>query len=276
MKRLIAGFILSWVFPFSYATASVDDLTARAESADAEAQFSLAQMYAKGEGVTKDDVVAAQWYSKAADLGHVEAKFELGRSYNGGRGVEKDTCRGLYYIQNAAELGNVDAQWMTGAMYMRGSCGQSDPARGLQWLELADANGARYAAGILWMYYFDGKYIEANHEKAVYWLKKDMATISSNFEMASVAFCMATHYYQGGPGLAQDDQQALNWFYISEKIANNRKTGKSQFQSSEDFYKSIVSMKEKVDPQVSEDMKAIASAAADDWWQQNSHQFKED
>ena len=42
------------------------DLMKRAERGDAEAQDQLGVMYAKGEGVPKDEVKAFEWYQKAA------------------------------------------------------------------------------------------------------------------------------------------------------------------------------------------------------------------
>ena len=49
---------------------------------DADAQFMIGQMYAKGRGVEKDKKVAEEWYWKAANQGHPAAALELERGIN--------------------------------------------------------------------------------------------------------------------------------------------------------------------------------------------------
>ncbi|SRR5258705_1541665 len=49
-----------------------------AESGNAMAQHNLAMMYATGEGVTRDDVLAMKWFSRAAAQGDAAAQFHLG------------------------------------------------------------------------------------------------------------------------------------------------------------------------------------------------------
>ena len=50
--------------------------------ADADAQFMIGQMYAKGRGVEKDKKVAEEWYWKAANQGHAAAALELEKGIN--------------------------------------------------------------------------------------------------------------------------------------------------------------------------------------------------
>ena len=49
---------------------------------DADAQFMLGQMYAKGKGVKKDRKKAEEWYWKAANHGHAAAALELEKGIN--------------------------------------------------------------------------------------------------------------------------------------------------------------------------------------------------
>ena len=51
------------------------------------AQYNVAVMYAKGLGVTKNDVEAVKWYKKAAEQGDANAQANLGLMYENGRGV---------------------------------------------------------------------------------------------------------------------------------------------------------------------------------------------
>ena len=52
-----------------------------AEAGNAEAQFSLGQLYREGHGVARDDKVALKWYRKAARQGDAKAQGALGAMY---------------------------------------------------------------------------------------------------------------------------------------------------------------------------------------------------
>ncbi len=61
-----------------------------AEQHNADAQYALAVLFTKGEGVPKDAAQAAMWFRKAADQGHASAQYSLGLRYVKGEGVPKD------------------------------------------------------------------------------------------------------------------------------------------------------------------------------------------
>ena len=82
----------------------------KAESGDAKAQIGLARMYHSGDGVTKDDAKAVEWYQKAASHGHAGAQFNLGAMYYSGYGVAKDEAKAVEWWQKAAAQGNEAAQ----------------------------------------------------------------------------------------------------------------------------------------------------------------------
>ena len=49
---------------------------------DADAQYMIGQMYAKGKGIVKDGKLADQWHWKAAQQGHASAAIEVEKSLN--------------------------------------------------------------------------------------------------------------------------------------------------------------------------------------------------
>ena len=53
-------------------------LVEKAEKGDSTAQYFLGAMYAKGEGVPKDNAEAVKWFRKAAEQGHTDAQYILG------------------------------------------------------------------------------------------------------------------------------------------------------------------------------------------------------
>src|SRR6266852_2147310 len=61
-----------------------------AEQGAADAQFVLAAMYDKGQGVRQDYTEAVKWYRKAAEQGDDTAQFNLGGMYEKGHGVRQD------------------------------------------------------------------------------------------------------------------------------------------------------------------------------------------
>ena len=54
------------------------------------AQYALARMYRRGEGVPQDHAEAARWYRQAAQQGLAHAQSDLGVLYETGRGVARD------------------------------------------------------------------------------------------------------------------------------------------------------------------------------------------
>lgn len=64
-----------------------------AELGLASAQFTLGQYYSTGQGVTKSDATAFEWFAKAAEQKHVAAQREVALALLDARGVASDTPR---------------------------------------------------------------------------------------------------------------------------------------------------------------------------------------
>ena len=86
------------------------DLKRKAEAGDAKSQFGLARLYYNGDGVTKDDAKAAEWYMKAAEQENDFAQYKLGAMYDKGEGVPKDSAKAAEWWKKAAAQGNDAAQ----------------------------------------------------------------------------------------------------------------------------------------------------------------------
>ena len=80
-----------------------------AAQGNARAQFDLGLMYAKGEGVKRDERAAFKWFHKAARNNHTEAKFYMGLSFAQGRGVKKQAQLARYWFKLAAKSGHREA-----------------------------------------------------------------------------------------------------------------------------------------------------------------------
>ena len=112
-----------------------------AENNDPAAEYTLAQMYAHGDGVPSNEVEARTWLARAAEHGNVEAQFEMGMAMRDGRGVVQDYEAAFKWLQLAAENGNARAQLQFGYMYRQGTGMPVDNAKAYVWFNLAAARG---------------------------------------------------------------------------------------------------------------------------------------
>ncbi len=135
----VAGFGLLWVgengapspnagslqtaasHPADLSAASLERIRAAAQAGDREAQFDLAQRYALGEWVPKNDQAAAEWFEKAALHGHPEAQYRLGLLYEQGRAVTQSLIEAFFWFQSAAEQGHREAQFRSAIAYAEGA-----------------------------------------------------------------------------------------------------------------------------------------------------------
>lgn len=76
-----------------------------AELGDPEAQYNLGLLYMEGNGLKKDEKIAAGWIQKAADQGHNEALRKLAWCYLYGRGVRQSLAQSVKLSQKASGAG---------------------------------------------------------------------------------------------------------------------------------------------------------------------------
>ena len=77
---------------------------------DEDYQCVLGFIYETGMVVDKDEVVAVEWYRKAAEQGDAQAQYHLGRTYWEGVSVDKDLDKAVEWYRKAAEQGDAAAQ----------------------------------------------------------------------------------------------------------------------------------------------------------------------
>lgn len=85
-------------------------LSEAAESGDAAAQNTLANLYLLGLGVPVDHRAAARLYLRAALAENVAAQVNLGHLYSQGRGVGKDPLRAFAWYRHAQLRGSRTAE----------------------------------------------------------------------------------------------------------------------------------------------------------------------
>lgn len=86
--------------------AAVPRLIASANSGYAFSMRVLATLYARGEGVPRNDALALHWLNLAAHHGDAVSMYALGEAYANGTGVERDTELARYWLEQADDYGD--------------------------------------------------------------------------------------------------------------------------------------------------------------------------
>ena len=190
-RPLTVGATLSVVLAFCFALSSVAveaqrsrrratiaDLTALAESGDAQAQLDLGARYDTGEGVTRDFAEAAAWYRRAAEQGNAEAQFNLGNMYDAGEGILQDFAEAVVWYRQAAEQGHAGAQVNLGFKYANGEGVAEDDAEAVSWYRQAAEQGDADAQSNLGLMYADGRGVSQDNVAAHMWLNLAAARLT--------------------------------------------------------------------------------------------------
>ncbi len=135
---------------------SIEELSAKAEQGDAEAQYLLGEAYYFGQGVEEDlEEGVDRWtkavdrWTKAAEQGHADAQYRLGEAYYFGQGVEQDPEEAVDWWTKAAEQGHAEAQYELGEAYHFGEGVEQDHAEAVRWWTKAADQGHADAGEIL-------------------------------------------------------------------------------------------------------------------------------
>lgn len=80
---------------------NIQDLIKKAQSGDAEAQFTLATAYFAGNSVKEDKEKALTLFLKAAEQEVPPAMYNLGLMYRDGYGTERNWFSSMYWLWKA-------------------------------------------------------------------------------------------------------------------------------------------------------------------------------
>jgi uncharacterized protein len=148
-----------------------------AAQGDANAQFNLAVMYGKGDGVNQDTAEAATWYEKAAEQGYAPAQYNLALLYEKGLGVAPDLLKAARLYRAAAEQGLAEAQNNLCGMYRDGRGVSQNDAEAAKWCLKSAEQGYIIAQYNLGLMYASGEGVKRDYITAYMWL--DLASSGS-------------------------------------------------------------------------------------------------
>jgi localization factor PodJL len=112
----------------------------------AMAQYRLAKLYERGEGVPADLALARQWTERAAAAGNRRAMHDLGVFFARGEGAALDEAAAFRWFRQAAELGVADSQYNLGVLYQQGRGVNASAAEAMFWFLVAARQGDEDAA----------------------------------------------------------------------------------------------------------------------------------
>lgn len=200
-------------------TEAVRRFRVAAELGNADAQYNLGVLCAKGQGVPQDYKEAVRWLDLAAESGHTDAQYTLGSYYNQGLGVPQDSNRAAYYWGLAANperrvldgrrilisrsRGHAEAQFNLGIMYRNGQGVPQNYEQAVHWWHLAADQGhaeAQFNLGVA--------YAKNNEESAKWWrLAADQGNAEAQFNLGNS--------YAQAEGVPRDYAQAYKWFRLA-------------------------------------------------------------
>jgi TPR repeat protein len=103
-----------------------------ADQGDADGQYGLAMLYARGEGVGRDAAAAREWLERAGNQGHKLAVVALSQAFLAGSlGFKADPAdaAGLGWVRKAADYDSIPALSYLAKGYRGGAFGAADPAQ---------------------------------------------------------------------------------------------------------------------------------------------------
>lgn len=231
--QLLITLLLLHVASFACVSASdFTDLTRKAESGDANAQFQLSQAYEKGNGIKQDYQLAFEWCRKAAEGGNAEAQNALGVMYSLGRGVAQSKDEAFLWYKKAAKQNLAKAGYNVAISYYNGDGVGNDLMTAYAWMMLAQRNGdpdaeqamarmstelrnnnVKPAKLLLANMYDKGDDVQADFSSSIA-LYRELAgteTQANDGATASEAQYMLCQHYYAGRGVPQDYAKAKLW-----------------------------------------------------------------
>lgn len=163
-----------------------------AEAGNREAEYRVAVMYSRGDGVEQDDHAAASWYKKAALQGQPGAMKNLGDCYYKGHGVEQSDAQALQWWLKAAEDGFRPVYVSLAECYRDGLLGlKRDYKQAVAWYQkAADSNDPIGIYNLAYMYY-NGYGVKRDYCESCRLL------LDADMNQYYVQQALSEHYYYG-------------------------------------------------------------------------------
>ena len=161
---------------------------ARAKEKDPQAHTLIGRLYAEGLGVPVNQLTAAKWYRRGAELGDIESMFAFGVILAKGKAIKQDHNGAADMFERAARKGHAYAHYNLGLLFLSGKGKPENAFRGAQHLEYAARQGIPEAQYDLAALYQHGHGVDADAYRASSWLRSaaDKGLAAAQYEYATV------------------------------------------------------------------------------------------
>ena len=163
---------LSERYGIPLSVSEIDELTEKAKSGSADAQFRLGNIYWLGSGTAADHAEAVKWYKMAADNGDPNAIYSLACCYYKGDGIPCDQSKAAELFMKAALQGDRDALNNLAKCYFMGEGVTHSRSKAASYFRKAAESGHTAAQYNLAECFFHGWGEDVNYKKAIMWYKK--------------------------------------------------------------------------------------------------------
>lgn len=186
----------------------LDELKAKAEAGDVEAQLNLGYIYLYGiDGVNIDYKQALAYYEAAARQNSPVAYNNLGSLYFSGIGTDVDYSKAIHFFDEAAKLGSKDAAVNLAVIYLNSqqqinTDENLDKALALLQQASSDNNIAKYLLGYA---YSKGFLVPQNMRKAFQLIK---AAADAKYDEAQYVLA---DFYIKGQGVTKNYTRAVEY-----------------------------------------------------------------
>ena len=175
-------------------------------SGPTDAQLDLGVLHFHGLGMPKDLEAAVAWFRMAAEQRNVLAEFNLGRCYARGSGVEQSLVTAAHWFRLAAAQGHGSSQVELGEMYATGSRRRAIGQAGGVLVQLAADAGLARGQFNLGVFYASGRGVTQSDAKAIRWYRLAV-------EQGYAAACNNLgQFYENGRSVEQSDTEAVRLY----------------------------------------------------------------
>ncbi len=213
-RQIKAGKGLSDVLAYA---APPPPLLRAAENGDAEAQWSIAQLYFAGHILHEEKRNPGfGWRERAAESGSPAAQAALGEALRSGMGYPKDAARALRWLARAAAQNHPHAAYLAGLMHRDGEGTAKNDKEAARLLGLAVERGSKDAETPFGILLVEGRGIAADPQRGYTLLNRAEKRSNTVARTYLLEQAFAGKY---GP---QDDQQALRLLEHGVRLKQTR------------------------------------------------------
>ena len=183
------------------------DALSGALAGDRDAQYKLARLLQRGDGIRRDERAAIGWYGKAAEQGHVAAALELNHVRHQGADIPADEAKIAAALGPAVDKGDTEAMRALADLRIYGRGGPRDTEQGLGLLRRATAAGSAAAAQDLGNLYVQGAPgIPENPAEGFRWLGE-----SARLGNVAAMLSLGSMYFHHPSEAVRDPAEGYRW-----------------------------------------------------------------